>query len=257
MFPFRRKKREMRVGDQAIRIVPRGLDPAEVAKYVTELQRYATAIHRLEHVDAMVASAERLVQESTDVAALHRDHTRSQAEELANQLVGAAQESKSTAEDILRTAREQAEEIRAQAQREAEMSIALAKERAVAKLKDDIRDIYDRLMHQLRDLAEDVHRIETTWVSLTPETAPPVELPAHELGLDVAAAAAAKPKRAPKPRRKADADVSSAKRRGGMGQSPLDRLDAASSPKPKRRRVPAPDGDADEPPAPLIFTKAG
>lgn len=243
----------MRVGDRPIRIVPRGLDPAEVAKYVTELQRYANAIHRLEHVDAMVASAERLVQESTDVATLHRDHSRAQAEALANQIVGAAQESKATADDMLRSAREQAEEIRAHAAREAEMSIALAKERAVTKLKDDIRDIYDRLMGQLRGLAEDVHRIETAWGGLTPETAPPVELPAQEPGV---AEAAAKPKRAASDgRRKASAEAPSAKRRSGMGQSPLDRPVAASTPKPKRRRAPAPDDD--EPPAPLVFRKAG
>ncbi len=139
-------------------LVKGGLSEAQVVSYVNELVSEREALsQRQEHLSSLTKLAEKTITEAEKLASeIQKEATDKTKDEASKILAEAEARAKQSAEEkrdeIMAEATEQAEAVKANAEREAELMLDRQRKRVQPELKGMVQGVYDQLHSDLESL---------------------------------------------------------------------------------------------------------
>lgn len=170
-------------------VVKRGLSEEQVDSFLRELDdlktRYRALLEQQEHSASLRSLSEKTIMEADRVATDIKLRAKREAEaEVAKIIAEAKQRSqdmmeeakrsaetatKEEVEDILAVADKRAEMIETEARQRAHSFLIRAREKIEGQMREEIKEVYYRLLSSLQDLLNQGHNIETEWKRKTTE----------------------------------------------------------------------------------------
>jgi len=174
------ENRTRRLWGQEIDLVEAGLAEDQVVSFVSELvQKYKDLAMRQEHFLSLGAVSERAAREADKLAedkrarageesAIEKEKTIAQANQKAQEMIVTARKTaqevvRSETEDILQSAQRKGAIIEAEAKQRSQLFLIKAKAVIEDQLKEELHEVYQRLLSALRNILGEGDGIEVRW----------------------------------------------------------------------------------------------
>ena len=174
------ENRTRRLWGQEIDLVEAGLAEDQVVSFLSELvQKYKDLAMRQEHFLSLGAVSERAAREADKLAedkrarageeaAIEKEKTIAQANQKAQEMIVTARKTaqevvRSETEDILQSAQRKGAIIEVEAKQRSQLFLIKAKAAIEDQLKEELQEVYQRLLSALRNILGEGDGIEVRW----------------------------------------------------------------------------------------------
>ncbi|MFC1999916.1 ATP synthase F0 subunit B [Chloroflexota bacterium] len=174
------ENRTRRLWGQEIDLVKAGLAEDQVVSFISELvHKYKDLAMRQEHFLSLGAVSERAAREADKLAedkrarageesAIEKEKTIAQANQKAQEMIVTARKTaqevvRSETEDILQSAQRKGAIIEAEAKQRSQLFLIKAKAAIEDQLKEELHEVYQRLLSALRNIQGEGDGIEVRW----------------------------------------------------------------------------------------------